>query len=354
MKKIIVTLIVITTFASAPLFIISCGKSNADPKEQTNGKIAGQPVNVKVQEIRLQDFTETIRVTGSIESFNDIMVPAEEGGRVVVWTVPRGAHVAKDQIIARLDDALLKAGFEAAEANYKLADVTYEKQKKVFEEQAISDWQMKSFEYQRDAAKAQRDLAKARFDKTQIKSPVNGIINQRLVDAGEMIGPGMPIAQIVDNKKLRISAGVPERYAKSLHTGSHVGFTCDAFPTEQFHGTVSFVGAAVTKDNRTLPIEVQVTNNTSKLKPDMIASLSILTDAKKNCVVIPHDYIQQTDMNRFVVFVDNNGIAEERKVTFIGSDGKNVLITGGLKEGDKLITLGFQNVANGQKIAVQN
>ena len=353
MKKYVITLAALLALTGHSLFISSCGKSDAGSKNESTAA-SGKEINVRTEEIRLQDFQEVIKVSGSIESFNDVMIPAEEGGRVLEWLVPRGGRVRKGQVIARLDDAMHKAGFEAADAGYKLADVTYEKQFKVFEEQAISEWQMKSFEYQRDAARAQRDLAKARLDKTQIKSPIDGALNARFVDAGEMIGPGMPIAQVVENNRLRIAAGIPERYAAMLRVGSQVEFSCDALPGEKFTATVSFVGAAVARDSRTIPIEATIAHGNGKLKPEMIASLSILSVAKKNCIVIPQDYAQQTDMNRHVVFVDRNGIAEERQVTIGGSDGKNLLITNGLNVGDRLITLGFQNVANAQKINVQN
>jgi membrane fusion protein, multidrug efflux system len=339
--------------AAAAILMLAVPACKKSPATATGKASNTQTVTVKAMDIVPQSFAEHIRLTGSLASYDDIMVPAEEGGRVLEWTAPKGASVKKGQVIAKMDDAVLHAAFDAANAQYLLAEANYTKQKKVFEEQAISDLQMKSFEYQRDAAKAGADLAKARWDKMQIKSPVDGVLNNRFVDAGEMIGPGMPVAHVVSSGRLKITAGVPERYTGAVKVGEVVRFTVDAFPKEEFAGKIIFVGAAVSRDNRSIPIEIQVTSGVGKLKPDMIASLEIMLAAKPGCIVIPDDYIQQVDKGAHVVYVAVNDVAEERRITMGGTNDGSVLVLSGLKAGEKLITLGFQNVANGQRISVQ-
>ena len=354
MKRTSTLILVLAASAALMVSIQACKKSAAGETDQGKKPTNGQAVNVKVMDITPHSFAERIRVTGSLASYDDIMVPAEEGGRLIEWKAAKGALVTKGQIIAKLDDAVIHAAYDAANAQYQLADLNYTKQKKVFEEQAISELQMKSFEYQRDAAKAGADLAKARWDKSFIKSPINGILNNRFVDEGEMIGPGMSVAHVVSTARLKIVAGVPERYAGAFRNGDAVRFTLDAFPTETFSGKVIFVGSAVAKDNRSIPVEVQVTSSSARLKPDMIASMDIMLTAKPDCIVVPEDYVQQVDKGINVVYVAMNGVAEERKIRIGGNSDGKVLVLSGVHAGDKLITLGYQNVANGQPINVQN
>lgn len=347
--QIVALLIIIPAFA---LVVSSCGKSNAESQGQQEADNRNV-VYVQTEEIRLSDFREIVQVTGSIESYKDIMVPAEEGGRVVEWKVPLGASVSKGQVLAKLDDAVLRAGFDAANANYELAEVTYKKQSKVFEEQAISEWQLKSYQYQRDAAKAQADLAKARLEKTLIRSPISGVLNKRMAEEGEMIGPGMPLAHVVNTSRLRIAAGIPERYAGRFKIGDPVRFTIDAFPGEVFDAKISFVGAAVNRDNRSLPIEAYITSSGGKLKPEMIANMKITLANRPNAIVIAEDYLQQVDKEKFVVFIAEGGVARERTVTVEASQNGAVMVSQGLKSGEKLITRGHQNVADGQAIEIQ-
>ncbi len=267
--------------------------------------------------------------------------------------VPKGAHVKAGQPIAQIDDALLRAAFDAANAQYLIAQTNYEKQKKVYDEQALSELQLKTFEYQRDAAKAGADLARARLDKLTIKSPIAGILDARLIDAGEMVGPGVPVAHVVNLGALKVEVGVPERYSSNLSVGDPVQLRVDALPGETFRGGIKFVGAAVNRDSRSIPVEISIAGG-GKLKPDMIATASVTLGMKKNCIVISQDYLQTVDKDRTVVYVENNGVAEERVLTLGGTDGNNVLVLAGLNAGDRLITLGFQNVAGGQKLVVEN
>jgi membrane fusion protein, multidrug efflux system len=326
-----------------------CGKSGGGAQEEQKGS---QEVAVKVEEVATGNFSESVQLTGSLASFDDITVPAEEGGKLLAWAAPRGAHVKKGQVIARIDDAILKAAYEASNAQYQIAQLAVDKQTKVFEEQAISEFQMKSLEYQRDAAKAGADLARTRWEKTQVKSPIDGILNTRYIDEGEMIGPGMPLAQVVATGRLKILAGVPERYAGAFKVGDDLTFSVDALPGDRFAGRITFVGAAVQKDNRTIPIEATVSAAGGKLKPDMIAAMKIHLATRGNSVVIEDDYMQQVDKDKYVVYVEDNGVARERTIQVGAVNEGKVLVAGGLKPGEKLITLGFQNVADGQKITV--
>ncbi len=338
------------SLSGAALLFSSCKSADADAKKEAATE---NIVNVRVETVTPTEFRENLQLTGSVIAGDDITVPAEEGGRVTEWVVARGAHVKKGQVIARLDDALLRAGFDAANAQYQLAELTATRQDKVFQEQGISEWQNKSFQYQRDAARAQTDLMKARLEKAQIKSPIAGILDYRFVDAGEMVGPGMPVARVVDISRLKVSAGVPERYAGGFRMGDNINFTIDALSGRTFHGRITFVGAAVSKDNRTIPVEIAVTDGGGLLKPDMIANIQLTLSARSNVIAIKEDYVQQVDRETFIVFVAENGIARERKVK-LGASSKGVVhILDGLAPGDELITLGFQNVADGQKLLVE-
>ena len=282
------------------------------------------------------------------------MVPSDEGGRVLAWLVPLGARVRSGQVLAQLDSAIVRATYDAAVAQYRIAQTNFEKQQKVYEEQGISELQLKTLQYQRDAARAQMDMARARLDRTRIKSPINGILNARLVEAGEMSGPGLPIAHVVNSDRLKIVAGIPERYANSFRSGDKVRFTVDALPGESFAGSIRFVGAAVNKDNRSIPVEVDIAAHGGRLKPEMIAKMLVTLGSRTQSIVVPEDYVSRTDRDSFVAYVEEDGVARERTLRIGASSKGSMLILEGLAAGDRLITLGYQNVADGQRVVVKN
>lgn len=348
MKHIITGIAVV----AAVFALNACGSSNAENgKDKKNEKES--EVFVKAEPVQFRDFAEVIQLTGSIESQNNITVPAEEGGRIIMWKAEKGSFVAKGQTLVQIDDAMLRAACDAAMANYNMAEVNYQKQKAAFDEQAISALQLKNLEYQRDAAKAQADLAKLRLDRTTIHSPISGVLNDRFADEGELIGPGMPIAQVIDMNDMKVLVGVPERYSKNLSVGLPVEFTVDAFEGETFAGTIAFVAAAVNPDNRSIPVEIRFANAQGKLKPMMIAAVKLKLVSTSKSILISQDYVQQVDMGKLVVYVVNNGVAEERLITLGGTDGSMVRVMNGLKEGDRIITAGYQNLIDKQKIKIQ-
>ena len=352
MKRITI-LPVAALLLAAACAVISCGNETAESTNEgsTNGEVP--KVTVRVMEIEEQPFRQVIDITGTVASEGDVRVPADEGGRVLSWLVPLGGNVRRGQVLVQLDSVLFRAQYDAALAQYNIARTNFEKQEKVYEEQGISELQLKTLEYQRDAAKAQMELARERLDRTRVKSPIDGTLNAQLVEAGEMSMPGAPIAHVVNTRTIKLEAGIPERYAASFKVGDAVTFTVDAISDDEFSAVITFVGAAVNQDNRTIPVEARVTNAGSTLKPDMIAAMTVRLRERENSIVVPEDYIIKSDLDEFVVYVEQDGLARQRTVRVGGSSRGDVLILDGLQPGDNLITFGQQNVSDGQPVIVK-
>lgn len=350
--KFLTTLTVATALLLTVIGLISCGQSNAKTSNGSAATAEPPPVFVTVEEVRLSPFTDAIQATGIIKAYDDVMIAPEEGGIIQEWKVKKGDLVVKGQILALLKDDVIRAGYEAAEAQYKLAQLNFEKQAKVFEDQAVSELQLKSAEYNRDAAKAQMELARARLERTRLRSPITGFFNDRFVDAGEFAPPAVPVAHVVNISNVKIQADVPERHAQYVAVGTNALITVDAFPDDTLVGTINYVGAVLSANNRTVPIEIVLANPQRKLKPEMIARLKIIRSTNNNAVVISESVIQQVDTDKMIVFVENNGKAEERQVKLGNRQGNKVQIVEGLNPGDRLIITGFQKLANGQRVQI--
>jgi membrane fusion protein (multidrug efflux system) len=309
---------------------------------------------VEITAVNPVPFAETLQLTGIIKAEEDVLLSPEEGGALRQWRYRKGDRVSRGAVVAVLNDEVARASYEAALAQQKTAEMNYLKQKEVFDEQAISELQFRSAEYSRDAAKAQADLLKARLARMELRSPVNGVLEDRFVDAGEYAQPGQPAARIVSLSALKVAVNVPERFAGRIRKGTPVRLTVTAFPDEVFDGTIGYVGSAVSPDNRTFTVEAVLAKASAALKPEMIARVQILQSAETKTIAIPEDLVQLLDRNRRVVFVENQGKAEERPVTLGGRNGSLVEIRSGLKQGDRLITAGFKTVAAGQPVNVTN
>ncbi len=335
------------------LLFTACGGSEAGEDQETlSASPLERVVPVAVQEVTPEPYAEMIQVTGYVQALYDIIVSTEEGGVLKEWKTAKGRRVKKGATIALMNDDVLKPMYETALAQYRTSDLNFVKQQQVFKEQAISELQFKTAEYARDAAKAQADLAQARLERTRIKSPVDGILDDRFVDEGELAPPGSPVARIVKIDRVKARLYVPERYAGTITHDATVQITVSAFPSDTFSGTVSYVGASVMEDNRSIPVEVLLKNPNWKLKPEMIVKARLLQSAPREAIIVEERFVQQLDQTTFVVYIEEHGKAKRQVVTLGGRIDHKVEITSGLAPGDRLITSGYQGIVDGQIIEI--
>jgi RND family efflux transporter MFP subunit len=239
-----------------------------------------------------------------------------------------------------------------AEAQYNMAELNARKQKEVYDQQGISELQYKNLLYGRDAAKANAELMKARYERTRLRSPIDGVLEDTFVDEGEFCAPGMPIARVVNTSRVKVQAEVPEHFANSFRVGAGARMTFDAAPGDTIRATISFTGSTVSPINRSLTVEILVPNEHGKLKPEMIAKVLLERESKANAIMISENVIQLVDRDRQIVFVEKGGKAEERRLTLGGREGNLVEVLDGLQPGDRLITVGYQKLVNGQPVVI--
>ncbi|MCX6132562.1 MAG: efflux RND transporter periplasmic adaptor subunit [Ignavibacteriales bacterium] len=329
------------------LFLSSCGK-----QEKPNDTTKIQPVNVRIEILKPSRLVDAIQVAGTVKASEDANLSPEEGGVVKEWKASKGQSVKKGDLIITLRDEVIKAGYDATNAQYKMAELNLEKQKKVFDEQGISELQLKNLEYGRDAAKANADLMKARWERTQLRAPFDGVVDNIGPNVGDFAPPGVPAARIVNTSIVKIQADIPELYSGSVPVGCPTIITFDALPGDTLRGKVSFVGSTVSAANRALQVEVVVTNPYRKIKSEMVAKVRVLRITKPNALLVSENIVQLVDRDRTIVFVENGGKAEERKLKLGARQGIMIEVLEGLNPGDHLIVTGYQKVINGSLVIV--
>lgn len=332
-----------------PLLILltACGKD-----ENKNNNQAVQPVDVQIETVKPAKFTVSIQVSGSVKAYEDANLSPEEGGVIKEWKAKKGQHVKRGDVIAILNDDMIKAGYDAAEAQYKMADLNLEKQKEVYAQQGISELQFKNIQFTRDAAKANADLMRARWERTQIRSPFDGVVDNTFGNEGEFAPPGVPITRVVNMSQLKVQTEVPEIDAGSITVGSDAIISFDAIPDLTLKGKVSFIGSTLSPANRTLMVEVTLVSNHSKLKSDMMAKVKLPRETKSNALLVSENIIQLVDRDRAIVYVEKEGKAEERRLKLGARQGNKIDVLDGLKTGDHLIIAGYQKCINGTPVVV--
>jgi RND family efflux transporter MFP subunit len=313
-------------------------------------------VNVVVTPVAESEFVDYVRVVGEVEALYDVTLSAEESGPVESFAVPKGSRVDRGELIAKLDDRVLAAQVREARETADLAQETYERQRRLWEEEHIgSEIAFLQSRSAAAAAAARLETLKARLENTEIRAPVAGVFDEKFVEEGEMVAAGTPVARVVSTGQMKITGGVPERFALDIVRGDSVTVTFDVLPGRRFRGRIRYVGTTVDAQNRTIPIEAVLPNPEGLIKSRMVANLEVERRRLRDVVVVSQDLVQRTE-DGFQVFVvatvGNAPVALARRVWPGSSYANQVVIDSGLTVGDSLITSGHRLVDDGTRVRI--
>lgn len=349
MKK-ITSLLIFSLTISFLLLTVSCGDSEGSEKKNNNSE---PTVYVKTMQLKAKPFADYISLLGVAKAFYHSNLSSEEGGKIKEFLKNKGSFVRKGEVILVLENEVLKSNMDAAKAQYDLAENNFLKQEQIYKENVISEMQFLNFKYQRDAAKANYELFKARYERTFIKAPFTGIVDSRFSEIGEMVLPGAPVVSVVSMYNIKVEAGVPENYINMVKIGDSVKVVFNDLGNATYNERISYVGNTISTNNRTFPIEIKINNKDGKIKPELSAQIYIYKEKFNNALIIPEETLTKTDLG-YVVFVEEDGVAKMRVVEIISRSNNTVALSSGVKEGENLITVGFQSLVDGTKIKVVN
>lgn len=356
MKACVKRAVEFAAFVFAAVAAVSCRPADGETDGTQGVSELVRVVNVEVLTVEPSSFTDYIRVTGEVEALSDVVVSAEEGGVIREFYAEKGSVVEQGQPIAKIDDAVLAAQVREASAAAQLAREQYERQRSVWEESKVgSEIALLQARSQAEAAAARLAALEARLEKTLIRSPVKGVLDERYLEVGEMAAPGAPVVRVVAVHKLKVTAGVPERFAPDIRPGVQARVAFDILPQREFLAPVSFVGSSVDSRSRTFPVEVMLDNPGGVIKPRMVANLQIARRRLEQVIAIPQSAVMRTE-NGYQVFVavERDGMlyAQAREVVLGPSHEGLVVISQGLAPGERVITVGSRLVDDGSRIRI--
>ena len=346
MKRYIVIKIILSVTFIALFSLTGCGDDETKDSESSEST-----VYVKTDKLHYQPFTDNISILGVAKAVSQANLASDEGGRIKEFINDKGSYVNKGDVILVIDNDVLKANLDAAYAQYERAESTYVRQEQVYKEKVTSELTYLNSKFERDAAKANYELIKARYDRTFIKAPFSGRVDMKFAEVGETVLPGAPVVSLVSIGKIKIEAGVPENYVNDIKLGNKVEVIFKDLNGAKFYSKVSYVGQTISTNNRTFPVEALLDNPQGKIKPELSAKLLIEREQFDSVIVVPAETVTETDLGS-ALFIEKDGKAEMRIVDIISRSENEIAIRSGIKEGENLITVGFQNLINGEKVTV--
>jgi len=337
---------------------MGCGSAAADGAVTAQSGAEGftRIVNVETRSVRPERFVEEIQLTATVTASQDVQVAAEESGVVRAIFVEKGTHVRAGQALAKIDDRVLAAQVEQARAQAELADQTWDRRKRLWEQDSVgSEMAYLQARFAAEQTAAALESLRARLDRTTVRAPFDGVLDERSVEVGTMVSPGQVVGRLVALDPVKVRAGVPERYAADVRLGSVASVTFDVLGDRLFQAPIHYVGVTVNPENRTFPIEVELGNPDGLIKPEMVADMAVVRRVLNAVIVVPQDALIRVE-DGYVAFVTGRGergpVARARQLTLGPSARNQVVVTGGIEPGDELIVVGQKSLADGDRINV--
>jgi len=327
-----------------------------------------------------RNLSQTIALPGEFAAFQSAELHAKIRGYVENVLVDRGSVVKRGQLLAVLTAPELEARLAEAESKVQAGEAeqaqaeaqlnaarsTYDRLKKAAETPgAISGNELIQAEEQVKAAAAavqSKRQAKAALDQTvkaqedlesylSITAPFNGVVTERLVHPGALVGPGVdPVLLVVQElARLRLVVAVPEQNVDAIVKGAQVEFRVPASPQRTYSGIVARIAHVLDEKTRTMPVELDVLNKDGSLSPGMYPSVEWPVRRGKASLLVPKTSVVTTTERTFVVRAQK-GKAEWVNVVKGASAGDLIEVSGNLQAGELVVARATDEIREGSAI----
>lgn len=302
-------------------------------------------------------FNHYVEIQGSVETKQNVLVYPEYQGALLKVNVRKGQRVSKGQTLGNIDDGGLGSQLAQLQTQETLAQTTFERQERLWNQEIGSEIQFLQAKAQYESAQNRVKQLKSQLDKTIVKAPFSGVIDDVITEQGTVVAPGVPLFRIVNLSNMYVSAQVPESYLKTIHKGKDVSVY---FPVldKTVQTKIKQSGNYISPTNRSFPIEIDVPNKNGNIKPNLTARLSINDYTAKNAILIPLNVINENAEGEQYVYTafakaeDNIIIAKQQIITTGKSQGDKVEILSGVKAGDQIIVEGARSVKDNQEVRI--
>ncbi len=316
-----------------------------------------KPKLVTLTPVQTGIFNHYIDVQGTVDSEENIAVQPGMPGQVTKVNVHEGDMVKAGQVLAEVDNRVIRESISQLQTNVDFAKTAFEKQQRLWNQKIGTEIQFLQSKTQFESLQKNMVTLQAQLDMSRIKSPINGVIDAVNIKVGEYAAPGMMGAfRVVNFGKMKVKAKVADSYIGKVKLGNPVRiYLADINDTIQ--GKISFVSKVVNPMTRTFDIEIGLGGTSTEVRPNMMASLKINDENIDNAMSIQSNLVQKDASGNMYVMISEGSAAKmkarKRLVKTGISSGDRMVVLEGLSGNEQLIEAGYQEVVDGQMISLK-
>jgi len=303
------------------------------------------------------DFDHFVDVQGVVKSQDEVAATSEMGGRIVQLMIKEGQNVSAGQLIAKVDDEVLQSQKQEIQIQLDLAKDVFERQKKLWEKEMGTEVELLRAKTQKESLERSLQTLEANIKKTNVYAPKSGVVERLNLKAGEFAAPGMPVATIIDSRRLKVVLEVPENYLGRINEGDIIDVHFPSIDYEQ-KALVTLIGSTINANNRTFIAEARIKLDEERLiRPNMLAVAKVNDYHLESVLQVPVNLVQQEVSGRDYVLV--KGLSEDgpvavKKYVKMGKVFNGMaVIESGLEEGQMILVEGARGLSANERFKVK-
>lgn len=342
MKSLISNQVIIPALLASALWLTwSCSpetKENADTQKE-------KAVAVELQSVASEEWVDSEHFAATVEAKTTNKISSTMGGRILRLRADVGQRVAKNQVLAEMDNAQL----EQARLQLEEQKLLFARMDALYKSGGIAQADWEKSRRALDVAQTQyRSIA----ENTRLVSPIHGVVTARNYDPGDVSSPSLPIFVVEQIDAVRLKINLPEKYYPRVTLGKQVGVTTETLPNERFVGRVALIYPSIDPQTHTFTIEIEVSNPKQLLRSGMYASVEMDFGSRQALVVWDRSVLKQIGSGEKYVYVVEKNRAVRRNVE-VGSvaPGKAEILSG-LQVGEKVVREGASTIKDGSLVKV--
>jgi RND family efflux transporter MFP subunit len=315
-----------------------------------------EAIPVTLAPVQTGGLANSIEATGLLFTEDESKLSFKIGGVVESVFVSEGDFVKAGQVLATLKNTEIASQVSQVQLNVQKAERDYERAYNLYQDSVATLEQLQNAKTGLDIAK--QGLSAANFNKqyARIIAPASGFVVKKLMSAGEIAGPGMPvflINHVSGNSHWILRTGVSDAEWANIVLGDKAMVTLDAFPGKTFNARVTNRSLAADPMNGSFSVELRVDLNGEKPATGMFGKASILTGKVTYTTVIPYAALLEADGDKGYVFVTNNKKTVERKEVKLGRMyNDRVEVLSGLENNNLIVIAGSAYLSDKSTIVV--
>ena len=357
------------TAAGVSLLIMSCGAK----QQQQQGPPPAVPVTVT--EVKTSNAVFYDEYPGIVTALNQIELRPQVSGYITGIYFKDGDRVRKGQKLYSIDQQVYGANVQQAQANLQVQETNLLKAQKdadryheLDKQDAIAKQQVDYADAALEAAKKQVEAARANVNAVQsnvhfasISAPFDGTIGISQVKKGTSVVAGQSILNVVstdnpiavdftvDQKEIYRFAQLQQGKKNPKDSTFTIAFGKDIYP---YKGSISFIDRAVDAQTGTIKVRLVFPNDKKLLKAGMSTTVKVLNSPAEQSVLIPYKAVTEQLGEYFVYVLGDSNKVSQRKLDLSRQIGADVIVKDGLKEGEKIVVQGVQNLREGAVVTV--